>query len=312
MAKAFVIVVILAILIVLVLWLENWFRPIFPKIKWNIWKYFALSMSILTIMLLGVFVEQHSFPNNSTDQFYNTHAFNILTLVGIILTLIGLFLAYRQFKMSEDRIFGYDDLYMSIISLIEDKKRKHFQFWGPTLIPGLVIYDNEQNKREYRAAIASLAQQLNTELLISKEYLDENTYFEYLKKYTNGYQIVDTNMTWDSVKITEALKGFRCFKESLSSHIRVVDNSSWKGFNENYYISNGHSMIFVTSLHYEENNETKAQAHSSACKGKISTEVIGLKTSDAGIVKAYRSIFNTMHKTGKPVNSSDANNGEVS
>ena len=168
--------------------------------------FFGTGLFIFFVIFAIAILEHHCChtknpPGNSTFV-------SLFSLFGIMATLVGLFIAYKQFKLSEDRINGYDRLYETLISILKEgeeaaiitqkmrfstrmndfirylgkpKKIDRFQFYGTTLIPGDIAYNNNNEKKKYVELIVRLAGNLKEkfEIMLPSDDLLSTTYSPY-------------------------------------------------------------------------------------------------------------------------------------
>src|SRR5208283_3908256 len=87
------------------------------------------------------------------------HLVNLLSLVGLVLTTLGFWYTYLQLKFANDRVDGYRKLYFWIHKLfeeIEDGGQKEFYFYGSTILPGNISFENEEEIEWLKREMSSL------------------------------------------------------------------------------------------------------------------------------------------------------------
>jgi hypothetical protein len=249
----------------------------------------AISLSVLILIFLS-----YCFERNGVGLFVNSNLLSILSVVGILGTIIGVILTYEQLKIAEDRIDGYEKLYSELHNMMEDKSNiKKFQFYGPTIIPGQIAYGNEEDIKLYRNQIYALVSRLNKnfEVIVPSEKLNTEAYSYYNNQVIN-------NKTYDSPEILKLLKEIKSLQDTIGDNEGVITEEKSKvEIIDNFYFSNGYTVIYAIPLHFQvaiagaENITSENKDKNSSNNGKMHPELIGFKTTNRSIVKAFELSF---------------------
>lgn len=253
----------------------------------------AISLSVLILIFLS-----YCFERNGVGLFVNSNLLSILSIVGILGTIIGVILTYEQLKIAEDRIDGYEKLYSELRELIKPKSNiKYFQFYGPTLIPGHIAYGDEKDIDNYYNKLGELAKELKNkfELIVPSKELNIKAYSYYNDKVVNNVKFTSSDIE-KKLEELETLQGeLTLNKVEISlekTRIEIIDN---------FYFSNGKTAIYVIPLHFleaiagsdvvTEEKKTKKKEDSKNNNNKMHPELIGFKTTNRSIVKAFEQSF---------------------
>jgi uncharacterized membrane protein (DUF106 family) len=281
-ANNLLIVILIAIAILFFLWVLYFSKH---KNVLNREKYLVGSFIVVMLIIIAYIVGHNQFLSN---HFNGSAVFNVVTFIGIGVTFLGVYIAYEQSKFINDRIYGYDEFYDKILSLIkeiDDNKNSDeiiLQFSGQTLIPGQLSYSNKEKIESYRGKIAALSQigqmKKKMEFITLNEDLTKIAYNEVKNERVNG-------LTKRS--IDKALEDLNTLKGNVEKQTIKIKDENMKGIIENYYISNGRTAIYATSLHYLE---FSANSKNKNFK-KLGIELIGFRTTDRTIVNAFKDKF---------------------
>jgi len=258
---------------------------------------FAVIFGVVLVFVEAVFLYNNNIEDGFPIPFNNSGAFGLLTFVGLAVTAMGFFLTRLQVKIMEDRIFGYEELYDAIFSLIDDttsdKMRKKsniiFQYYGQTPIPGHLsiiktIGENKASKliKDYQDRLDKLMKANDLE---KKDFI------------ILGDLIL--NKSYESVfSRSEKKKKDRVFNElkningTISPFTISVLDEKYKDVIGDYYFSNGHTAIFAVSLHYAKYlAKTINESDAALTDKEVGIALIGFKTTDRTIVKELKEKF---------------------
>ena len=298
-----ILVNIAAIVILLLLWLL-YLRN--HKSIFNDKMYLILSTVIIGLLTISHIIGHIEFL---TNRFNGSAIFNVFTFIGIGITFLGVFLAYRQIHISQDKIYGYHDLYREMNSLlkeIDEGKGVMLQFSGQTLIPGQLSYENKEKIGAYREKIAALSEngrmKGKIEFITLGKELTQKAYYELDNEIINDKR-------WTKTDINKELEELKEFKKKIENQTVEINDVKLKEVIGNYYFSNGHTAIYATSLHYSEFRAKKknvsAEEHTNLKIG-----LIGFKTTDRAIVEAFKDKFNKIKKEIEKTNKKEKNDPE--
>jgi len=278
--------------------------------KWWVLGIFSI---FIIIMLLAIYIVE--FKQVAINPFGHSAIFGVFTFFGIFLTIWGVYIAYEQYKLAEDRIYGYDELYSAIFSLIVEineineknkrnkiyKKELILQFSGQTMIPGQLSYNSENTIKAYCNEIKKLSK--NNEMNVKMEFI---TFDRDLteKAYRQAIKLSGSCLTKDSVE--KALIALNRWKYNLGKQAVIVGVKDEK-FKEsilNYYISNGHTAIYATSLHLPEYLANEIDESNNDFK-KLGVELVGFKTTDRALIKAFKNKFGELKVRIESVNKNE-------
>ena len=263
----------------------------------RIWNLVGILL-VLLLIVSGIYCEVLVTGLATINPFSKSVMFNILTLCGILFAIAGLYYTYKQVKMYEDKIDGYEKLYKELLALFDDKKKiDKFQFFGPTLIPGQITYGDADIIEEYRQKIVMLPQKdkirKNVRFITYDDVLLKNAYDEYNGKKIHGITYNNDPKEKDGKEnkgsIPGKLEEINSVKSQLDGFLTLLHDKGIKGLIDNYYFSNGHTVIFVTPLHYLD-----AMAEEKPSEEKLEPVLVGFKTTDRSIVKAFEKKFNRL------------------
>lgn len=259
---------------------------------WNKYSPYIITISSILIVFVLSYIEVRS----NIQFWYGFSTSNILSslaVVGVFGTLLGLFLTYRQVKLAEDRIDGYDQLYDAIFELLDDKKGDKIQFYGSTLIPGHFTYASKNKMKSVENFRLKIENKVSTSELepTSKQFIlpafnmYQETYKGYEKKSSKEFVS----------KLVDEVKKMHKRIEIDSLITSVPDKNKIEDMLDSFYISNGRTAIFAKPLHYDiiktENNNT-----SDSEKNHLDFEpiLIGFKTRDRSIIKGFEKHFDKL------------------
>ncbi|MEA4851500.1 MAG: hypothetical protein VB126_08620 [Paludibacter sp.] len=261
----------------------------------------VITISVILIIVVAFFVEK-----NGQGLFVNSNILSILSIVGIIGTIIGVLLTYEQLKIAEDRIDGYESFYKEVNELLCKKDTRSLQFYGPTLIPGHIAYNYKNDIDKYKRALQDNIEVLTKDpqnkidLILYSEKQNLNAYNNYLHDLVNKTKI-------EPSVIESKLKELKKFQEVLNvfinNSITIIDDSTKVNLIDNYYFSNGVTAIYAVPLHYQVALSEKNGKNKSEKNRKLTPQLIGFKTTNRSIVQAFESKFDELKQN---LNKNDA------
>jgi len=223
-------------------------------------------------------------------------------LVGF-LTLYGLLLTYRQLKLMEDRIDCYEDFYEAAIELLNDNSSKYVHFSGSTLVPGHISFGDKNyvsddgkyfKALDNRIRVFFAKQRDNgkigdekkdlSKFILPQEYSEPYNKYKG-KTYKNHGKGDDFHGTQE--EINEKKEEMKTMQTRLGDYslIKQIDSLS-SSFLNNFYLSNGKTMIYAISITHE-------QANMIPDDGKVIEPVfVGFKTQKTSIIRAFEGRFN--------------------
>jgi hypothetical protein len=290
-------VIIIALVIVISLWF-GYFRKqqhaVSRREYW--WISVILVCSIFLAYGLGYFVSNYGYNNKLLYNYFERSAIiNIFTLFGIGATFIGIRIAYKQFKMTEDRIEGYDKLYEEVLSLLNDGRKKKFLFMGPSILPGDIGYATPKNIEKYKKIIWDFAlhNTLNELVFIT---LDKEKSKKIYTDYTS--QIGAGGTTQKTIDFSERVR------EQLGDHIISIDpdKNDAPAVSTAYFFSNGITAIHATPFHYTDMALNKDRLSHNK---KPESTLIGFKTTDKNLLKMLDNSFYRIKKGISKVEKTD-------
>jgi hypothetical protein len=255
----------------------------------------VISVSVLVLIILSYFLEK-----NGIGLFVNSNILSILSIVGILGTIIGVILTYEQLKIAEDRIDGYIKLYSELKKLMSEKNIKKFQFYGPTIIPGHIAYGDRNDIKEYKKLIYDLVDELKKkfEIIVPSDELYIEAYSHYADQFIN-------NIHYPQSKITKLLEEANELQKTiLDNEGDLTQEKSKIEIIDNFYFSNGITVIYAIPLHFQVaiagsessvSSQTTKKSDGNSNKNSMHPELIGFKTTNRSIVKAFELNFTKLN-----------------
>ena len=239
---------------------------------------------------------------SSLNIFGQSTFVSLIGISGVLATVVSLVIAYRQLRLSEDRIDSYERLYERLNTILkrdmmklendktkELKKFYRFQFYGGTLIPGQIAYgkgkENEHIK-EYLELLKKLAEELKDkfEIILPSDELLKTTYAPY-------YNI-------SNIDIKKEIKDVIEFKKEIEDRggyvIEVTEGVGLQYLNW-YYFAIGDKIIYATAVHYQISQAIFSYGQESE-KEKKHKPLHGFLTSNRKILEESRDIFDNFKK----------------
>jgi cyclopropane fatty-acyl-phospholipid synthase-like methyltransferase len=227
------------------------------------------------------------------------HFVNLISLAGLVLTALGFWYTYLQLKYANDRIDTYRNFYNWIHKLfeeIEHEKSKEFYFYGSTILPGNISFDDPHEilwfKNEMNALFNREGKYAHVERSVVivpqlEKYRDTYRYFEdtYVKSFGNKYRPPAAWRSFVHDKQVEA----REFQKNLSTKhggekLTPMDHR-YRDITNAYFFSNGNRVIYAKPLHYVNSPKVGDDL-------KVQTpHLVGLTSTDSATIHAFREHF---------------------
>jgi len=226
---------------------------------------------------------------------------NILSVIGIIGTLIGVYYTFRQLKIAEDKIDGYERFYEIAKEMLEDHKARSIKFSGPTALPGNVAYDDNNAFISFQSQMFTCANRIHSKSNCILIVPSESVYIASYKPYVNA--IITTGIlkrAFDEQEIKMKRDEAFSFQDGMGrSAFTVVENGDEAklGVLDYYMLSNGRRLMYAVPLHYgtaiiDENNNGGVQKVE-----ELSPSLIGFVTTDKSIIRSFEQSFDKIKET---------------
>lgn len=243
-----------------------------------------VSISTIVLILIALMFEQ-----DGKNVFANSNIISILSVVGIIGTIIGVILTYEQLKIAEDRIDGYEKLYDEVFDLLKDETSTGFQYYGSTLIPGHIAYGELKEINKYQSEIYSMIVRISDKEKVKIIVPVANLYDESYKPYINkSYK----KKKYTQEEVDKKVLEIQAFQKSIidrQCQVTQVHKKNEIGLIDSFYFSNGKTVIYVVPLHYQVARAEVSESHKTA--GDIDPTLIGFKTKNRAIIRSFEQKF---------------------
>ena len=273
-------------------------------------KLLHVCMGIFATILVIALLEKLYGP--SLNIFAYSNFVSLVGIVGIIATMVGLAITYKQVTLSEDRIDSFVKFYEWLNHILDydmknlTKKPKLFasyriQFYGGTLIPGHISYaggrikyvDGKINGNEhiekYIELLKKFAEKLNDrfEMILPSDELLEYSYTPYGKKDGS----IDNDMDKKIKNSIEVVKKLKKDIEKIGGKIFEVNSSAELWLIQHYYLSIGNRVIYASSLYYQ--NYSANLTHKSLDE-RGDKPLLGFVTTNSKMVEKSRDVFDEL------------------
>lgn len=245
-------------------------------------------------------VLSHNAPRFPLGRTGTGHLVNVLGLIGLAVTSLGLWYAYIQLRIAEDRIDGYQKLYEWIFTLIDEIKSDKaavLHFYGSTILPGNVSYSSTKDLSRYKSDLKKIFDRdpefealTNVCFIVPDEDGYENTYTWFHNKRVANHHHRLPDAAWVSFvedKKRDALRLQMTLADGRESYTISTLRESDERFGllkRAYFFSNGRRVIYAIPLHYVEvPDEGRHQ--------EVTPELVGFTTNAVSIVKAFERHF---------------------
>jgi hypothetical protein len=282
---------------------RNWFDRF--RVKLVFYSFLLVFFYWLTLRLPWKTTWDSAFPANKPTTF---HFVNILTLLGLGLTVFGFYYTFTQFKTEYERIKGYAKFYKCIEQLFEEiksKKAHQFLFYGSTILPGNISYDGEDQIRKYGGELLKLfkraadgegkyAHVKEVSLILPTEKDLRINYEFFYKRHVKAFsRFQRADDQWrkfinDKFKDAQHLKLELKESDCSSRFVFTPRDERAQILKRAYFFSNGIRVIYAMPLHFVDTIEVGEDAE------RVFPHIVGFTTTDYELVQAYRQHFDEL------------------
>lgn len=281
------------VLILLFLSFLEWKRSKFlrEKLQGMHKKPFSIILGLTVIILIVVIVCEQGTRN----YFQYSNLISIFSIIGIIGTIVGVIITYEQLKIAEDRIDSYEGLYEALDEILSDKEAKVFQFYGPTILPGHIAYNDIKKIQAYSKNLRDFLERIGEDKAIfiaPSDALYKTSYEPYLKKEC---QKIYYDKSMIEIKVKEVVKDQQKIN-LLAGFVYLTEPHQLRSF-DTYFFSNGKTVIYAMPLHYSEVRAVETDENGNGNPREvIEPNLIGFKTSSRAFIKSFDQHFEKMVK----------------
>lgn len=290
-------------------WIRHKSRKYRRRLNDQLWKRVGYAVFLLLFgyfLLVGIDFATFKIKGQNDSSL---NYVNILTIVGLALTVFGFLYSYREFKTAHERITGYSRLYecvMELLAEIRQKKAHKFFCYGSTPLPGNVSFDQDGEIDRYCSELLKLYRRnvdgdntyghvTHASIIVpTKQRLLKN-YEWFQKRHIKGIGRLLRSRKGSYVEWQEFVEERHREADKLKTDIEAHDRPNRYVFTPRdhrastiehaYFWSNGVRIIYAMPLHFVDSIQVGREPE------VIIPHIVGFTTTDYEIVRAYAQHF---------------------
>jgi cyclopropane fatty-acyl-phospholipid synthase-like methyltransferase len=240
---------------------------------------------ILAYVVVTYLVKETFLSGLAKDKPVTFHLVSFITIIGVSATIWGFWKTFDRLSLINDRITSYRQFFTYTEALFNEIRMgtaHSFYFYGPTILPGNLVYRNGDEIDKYRDEIETLMQRLQGYKSLEKILVIVpsiaaygESYDKYMDKIPDDF--VDARR-WKE-EVNKSRKLAIEFQQDLAiktDELITVEGSQLAKIEHAYFISNGVRIVIVFPLHYVDSQKSTFTVH-----------LFGYTTIDPSIVRCF-------------------------
>jgi SAM-dependent methyltransferase len=232
------------------------------------------------------------------------HLVNLFGIVGLVITIGGVWATFIQLELDNTRIEQYRSFYRWVDQLfaeMDKMQEAEFHFFGSTILPGNVANINDLRPVEaFQQKLVKLYNNIDYKnvkqaIVITPNDRGYMAAYEFYDRYKMARATKEQKKNWvntvNGARISALALQHKLVSSGKETSGRTVvtvspaDSENFSWLQKAYFLSNGQRAIYAVPLHYLSPSHEDEGAH------EINPNLIGMTTTNPGIIEALEQTF---------------------